>query len=331
MGFIKKHKFLFTVLLILIGLTVVSVLLNLIACQSELKRKAPIGQEVSVFDTTMHVFSIGKKTDEKPTLVFLSGLGTPSPIADFYPLWSRLEDQYQIVVLERPGYGWSGSTKRERTTSNIVEESRCALQGAGISPPYFLIAHSLSGLEANLMANEYPDEVSGVVLLDSTSPELMLTESGSFSFTSDIVEPTLRGLGILRLLDAVSPQILEKQSWGSRNEFVNVSSEYKELDIMFVQNKYQNKMVRNERKMREENAKVMLEKPFPKDMPVTLIFAYQEEFEQYPEYREGMKMQENWVKSSNKGQVINITGRHYIHHYAPDEVCDIISESVPLP
>ncbi|MCX7121680.1 MAG: alpha/beta fold hydrolase [Gammaproteobacteria bacterium] len=39
-----------------------------------------------------------------------------------------------------------------------------------LKPPYILVGHSVGGLYMQLFAREYPHEVSGVVLVDSVSP-----------------------------------------------------------------------------------------------------------------------------------------------------------------
>ncbi len=328
--FIRKYKNITIITLVIIILCLTGFIWNTILCKSSINKNQPLGTLVDVYDTKIHIFSVGEKHEDKPALVLISGLATPSPIADFYPIWSRFMDEYQVVVIERAGYGWSDDTKRERTIENLAAEDKLALEAAGISEPYILVAHSLGGLEANKFSADYPDLVSGVVLLDCTSPELMLTESSSFSFMTDILYPVARNLGIFRLINAFSPETLQNQSWSSRNNFEDIPDEYKQIDLMFTLNKYQNKMVREERKMRLDNAKTMLDTHFPSKIPVTLIFAYQQGYEEYPEYAEYMNMQKKWVENSDYGEVINVTGRHYIHHYATNEVCDIIEDVIDL-
>jgi pimeloyl-ACP methyl ester carboxylesterase len=40
----------------------------------------------------------------------------------------------------------------------------------GLDPPYVFVAHSLGGLFANLYARTYPNEVAGIVFVDSPHP-----------------------------------------------------------------------------------------------------------------------------------------------------------------
>ena len=59
-----------------------------------------LGQFVEVDGHNMNIYTEGSGNK---TLVFLSGFGTPSPILDFKPLYSRLSDKYRIVVIEKFG------------------------------------------------------------------------------------------------------------------------------------------------------------------------------------------------------------------------------------
>jgi pimeloyl-ACP methyl ester carboxylesterase len=283
----------------------------------------PVGQMVEVFDTRIHVFSVGERKENQSAVVFMAGLATPSPTADFYPIWSRLYGEYYAVVLERPGYGCSESTKRERTVQNIAEEDRSALRQAGIDPPYILVAHSMGGLEAAMFAVNYKDDVQGVVLLDCTSPEITLSYKNSVPLMNRLF-PAMRTVGLLRLISAINPDILSNQSAGMRNNFVMLDEYHRTLDKIFVLQKYQDTMMIKEQEMRLINAKEITEKPFPPDIPVSMIVAVQPGDENYPEYQEFMERQAAWVNQSEKGRLYTLTGRHYIHHYAPDDIRDII-------
>lgn len=60
----------------------------------------------------------------------------------------------------------------------IVNSLRQLLSEVNLHPPYILVGHSLGGLYANLFARQYPDEIAGVVLLDSSHPqELKINET----------------------------------------------------------------------------------------------------------------------------------------------------------
>ncbi len=50
----------------------------------------------------------------------------------------------------------------------IVSELRTELDRRNIRPPYVLVGHSLGGLYMQYFARNYPSEVSGLLLVDST-------------------------------------------------------------------------------------------------------------------------------------------------------------------
>jgi pimeloyl-ACP methyl ester carboxylesterase len=70
----------------------------------------------------------------------------------------------------RPGYGRSDLVSTPRDGLHTVEELRSLLKSKGLEPPYVLVGHSYGGLLMQLFARKYPDEVSGLVLVDSTHP-----------------------------------------------------------------------------------------------------------------------------------------------------------------
>lgn len=125
------------------------------------------GQLVEVNDHQIHVYSEGEGPN---TFVFMSGLGTSSPYYDFKVLFEKISEDHQIVVIERPGYGWSDVTSTDRDLETVLEESRQALKLAGIEGPYNLVPHSLAGLEAIYWAQKYPEEVDNIFGLDALVP-----------------------------------------------------------------------------------------------------------------------------------------------------------------
>ena len=131
--------------------------------QRKHSKPAP-GKLVTVDNRKIHVYSEGEGEN---TYVFLSGSGTRYPTNDFKPLWSLLVDDSKIVVVERAGYGWSDiSDDVSRDIGTVLSETREALRQADILPPYILVPHSLSGIEAVYWAQTHPSEVKAIIGLD---------------------------------------------------------------------------------------------------------------------------------------------------------------------
>jgi pimeloyl-ACP methyl ester carboxylesterase len=103
------------------------------------------------------------------TVVFENGLGgTMDWWAKVLP---ELHGNVTAIAYNRPGYGNSDPVSSPRDGQHIVEELRLLLSAKHLPPPYILVGHSLGGLYMQLFARLHPDEVSALILVDSTHPE----------------------------------------------------------------------------------------------------------------------------------------------------------------
>jgi pimeloyl-ACP methyl ester carboxylesterase len=68
----------------------------------------------------------------------------------------------------------SDPVPQPRTTRDKVADLHALLRAADVRGPYVLVAHSSGGLVVRLYASMYPDEVVGMVLLDSTHEDVWL-------------------------------------------------------------------------------------------------------------------------------------------------------------
>jgi pimeloyl-ACP methyl ester carboxylesterase len=110
----------------------------------------------------MHICVMGHGT---PTVVFESGMGASSLS------WVRIQPEVaqftQAVSYDRAGHGWSDPSREPRTARQIATELHELLDRAGISGPYVLVGHSFGGYVNLAFAHLYPDELAGMVLVDS--------------------------------------------------------------------------------------------------------------------------------------------------------------------
>jgi pimeloyl-ACP methyl ester carboxylesterase len=107
----------------------------------------------------------------KVVVVFESGLrGTLEK-------WDKVLDEVSpsatVFAYNRPGYAQSDATDAPRDGATIVEQLRQVLKQKGLAPPYLLVGHSLGGLYVQLFARRYPNEVRGIVLVDSLMPKMV--------------------------------------------------------------------------------------------------------------------------------------------------------------
>lgn len=132
------------------------------------------GIKVEVNGTSLNVYTEG---NGDLTIVFMAGNGVTCPVLEYKPLYHRMSTKYRVAVIEKAGYGFSGSAKTSRIIENLVEEDREALKKAGIQPPYVLAAHSYSGFETVYWANTYPYEVKAVLSIDMGIPATAILQS----------------------------------------------------------------------------------------------------------------------------------------------------------
>jgi len=130
-----------------------------IAAEAE-RRVPPSGKFVDVEGNRIHYVESG---EGKPIL-FIHGLG-----AQFHqfrhPLFSRLDKEFRLVALDRPGSGYS--VRARGAGAGISEQARLIvrfMEKLGIERP-LLVGHSLGGIIALAIAIEHPDKVAGLALL----------------------------------------------------------------------------------------------------------------------------------------------------------------------
>ncbi len=106
-----------------------------------------------------------------PAVVFENGLG--ARLQWWAKVLPEVAKETTVFAYNRAGTGASASaeTSVPRDGDTIIEELRRSLRDKGITPPYVLVGHSLGGLYMQLYARRYPQEVAGLVLVDSTHPE----------------------------------------------------------------------------------------------------------------------------------------------------------------
>lgn len=101
------------------------------------------------------------------TVILESGLG------DTLDVWNAIQPEIasrcsRTVAYNRAGYDGSDPALGPRDAATIVGELRAELKRRNLLPPYVLVGHSLGGLYMQYFARNFPDEVSGLVLIDST-------------------------------------------------------------------------------------------------------------------------------------------------------------------
>jgi len=282
-----------------------------------LKYSAP-GKLVNVNGHKIHVFSEGQ--GEK-TFVFMAGSGTSCPTLDFKPLWSLLSGSHRIAVIEKSGYGWSESTKTSRDLDTMLNESRQALDFAGIHAPYYLVPHSMSGLEAIYWSQKYPNEIKAIIGLDPGIPDLydVMKISPIFTFTMGIIS-LFAHLGISESFASV---ICRKNFPSFQSKFLTDNDRAVYIDV--VRNKTFTSDMINERTSLRKNTKITKECPIPADIPVYFFISDGKGMEGIgvtPE--DWRKLLKNYLENFNIAKYQELDCGHYVHSYEPIKIADEI-------
>ena len=101
-----------------------------------------------------------------PTVILDTGLGVPAVGWKF--VQPEVAKFARVCSYDRAGYGWSTPGPLPRTSEEIVKELHALLAASGEKGPYVLVAHSFGGFNVRVYAKEYPADVAGLVLVDTS-------------------------------------------------------------------------------------------------------------------------------------------------------------------
>jgi pimeloyl-ACP methyl ester carboxylesterase len=159
-----------------VTVTVFLLLMSMIAVGQQKDKKptySPPGRLVDVGGYRLHLNCTGKRG---PTIVLIAGAG------DFSFDWGLVQPDVsrfaRVCSYDRAGLAWSDPGPTPRTMRQDVYELHTLLKAARIKAPYVLVGHSIGGLIARVYAEQYPDEVVGMVLVDSTHEDTTLMYQG---------------------------------------------------------------------------------------------------------------------------------------------------------
>lgn len=122
------------------------------------------GRMIEVAGATLNVVDIGPRDAAGPPIVMIHGASSNLEIMR-QPLGDELARQHRVILIDRPGHGWS--TRADRGDSTPAIQGRMieqALDKLGIGSAIFVV-HSWSGALGARMALDYPGRVAGLVML----------------------------------------------------------------------------------------------------------------------------------------------------------------------
>ena len=132
------------------------------------------GQLIDVGGHSLHLNCRGSGS---PTVVLEPGAGgMSSTLGWITPAVAR---DTRVCVYDRAGRGWSEPADSPQDAAQIATDLHTLLERGHVPGPYVVAGHSFGGLYALTFAARYPDEVAGMVLVDSTEPGSAATPATS--------------------------------------------------------------------------------------------------------------------------------------------------------
>lgn len=269
------------------------------------------GTLTEIGNKKINVYSEGSGEN---TYVFMPGLGIAAPVYEMKGLYSEFSTENKIAVLERAGYGYSDVFEDGRDIDAILEQSRQALVQSGHKPPYILMPHSLSGLEAIYWAQKYPSEVKAIIAIDVGLPKQYAMEPMSISNSLAIRGMSLlTKIGLHRLVPsaAYNPEVIQQSFLTEEEKERYKAQSYKQVF---------NEDIVQELLQSYTNGKKSMELPVPKQTPILFLDAIADEYKNSETTKQKKQDYEEFAERLEISDVIEIRGTHSIYLYEPDEI-----------
>jgi len=129
-------------------------------------RIIPNGQFANIDGHLLHYL---KKGESGPTVVFETAYD-PAGHLQWYNLQNEISKFATTISYDRAGILWSERGKNLKSGDKMAEELHILLEKANVSKPYILVGHSFGAMLNRFFINKYPQDVAGVILIDSECP-----------------------------------------------------------------------------------------------------------------------------------------------------------------
>lgn len=103
-------------------------------------------------------------------ILIMTGMGCS--FEEWFNVTEVLCETHKVILFHRPGLGASDLGTEPRTTAAAARDAKNLLEVLEVTEPVLLIGHSYGGLCAQHFSKLYPQQVKGLLLVDSTSDSL---------------------------------------------------------------------------------------------------------------------------------------------------------------
>lgn len=209
-GFSILKKFCLGLAALLLLFVCAGALYQFISTKLDEKRYPPPGKMIDIGSYKLHIYCMGSG---EPTVILEAGMGDNS--LDWGLVQPEIAKFTRVCSYDRAGTGWSDASPLSRTSQNIADELHTLLKNADVPGPYILVGHSFGGLDIRLFASKYPNEVVGMVLVESSHEDQLekLPPWAESNFQKLLINPNiaplLASIGVFRILNNLSRDAIQ--------------------------------------------------------------------------------------------------------------------------
>jgi pimeloyl-ACP methyl ester carboxylesterase len=100
-------------------------------------------------------------------------------MGDDLSVWNKVANKVskfsRVITYDRAGLGWSEESPKKRDSKAIIEELHSILEQKNLTGPIVLVGHSFGGVNMQLYALTYPEDIAALVLVDSAHEDQINT------------------------------------------------------------------------------------------------------------------------------------------------------------
>lgn len=297
------------------------------------------GQMLTVDNYSVHTYYKEAETPSDVTLVFIHNTGTTDSAITLQPVLARLDNNYNVAYVDRPGNGYSpDDSNYEGKLDEQLKITRDAIIQAGAKAPYILVANGNAALMMNYWVAQYPDEVEAVIGIGTVYAEEFdtVTQEEYCGFFKWVLNASNK-IGGQRFGDVYPTNY-------------NAIYTEKQMNIrkaLISKNYYTDGIYSEEYEM-VNNAKISLEAGFPTDIPCLELISniamepyctddgyvqaqLEDVKEKYPDFNvaEAYNLDRiNHFSQYENVTIFELSGPSELYSYIPDDVANYIQDFV---
>jgi pimeloyl-ACP methyl ester carboxylesterase len=130
---------------------------------------APVDRTVAAGGVALHIVCAGERQPLAPLVVLEAGAGNSA--ATWNDVIEPIAQSSRVCAYDRQNLGSSERVDAQLTGAGHAAALHALLAAAHEPPPYVMAGHSYGGMIVRLFAMRYPEEVAGIVLVDSSHEE----------------------------------------------------------------------------------------------------------------------------------------------------------------